>query len=117
MIPPRDVAIPDYVQLFKNGYIEIAAGYSWDGPSGPTIDTHDFMRGSLVHDAFYQLIREGELPLQYRFIADKLLLRHCLEDGMSKFRATYVYCAVHLFGWIAVKKYKRFSKTHTAPKL
>jgi len=69
-------------------------GYAWDGPSGPTWDTSNFMRGSLVHDALYQLMREGHIPGSYRELADKELHRICREDGMSRIRAWYVYRAV-----------------------
>lgn len=81
-----------------DGALTIMQGYAWDGPSGPTIDTNDFMRGSLVHDALYQLMREGLLDQSFRQLADALLHSLCIEDGMSKFRAAYVYNAVHEFG-------------------
>lgn len=84
--------------------------YAWDGPSGPTIDTKSFMRGSLVHDAFYQLMREGRLdPKIWKDYADQLLRKMCIEDGMWRFRANYVYWAVKHFGgrsWI--KDWKSF---------
>lgn len=94
----NDTGVPDFVTLHKDGRLEIYKGYAWDGPSGPTIDTKDFMRGSLVHDALYQLIREEKIDKKYKEYADKLLHDICLEDGMSKFRAWYVYWAVKLFG-------------------
>jgi len=61
------------------------------------------MRGSLVHDALYQLMRKKQLPVSYKDYADKLLHDICIEDGMSKFRAWYVYHAVRLFGKGAIK--------------
>jgi hypothetical protein len=87
-----------YVKLYVDGRLEIPKGYAWDGPSGPTIDTPDFMRGSLVHDVLYQLIRIEKIPLQYKAYADLLLKKICLEDGMSSFRANYVYLSVKFFG-------------------
>jgi len=54
------------LKMQLGGTLAISAGYSWDGPSGPTIDTKTFMRGSLIHDAIYQLIREGALTLMDR---------------------------------------------------
>lgn len=74
-----------------------------DGPSGPTIDTKEFMRGAFVHDALYQLIREGHLLMRDRKQADKILRRMCIEDGMSRFRAWYVYEAVSRFAKWAAK--------------
>ncbi len=87
-----------YIFLSPNGFLKIKSGYCWDGPSGISFDTKNFMRGSLIHDALYQLIRQRVLPESYREYADQLLKKICIEDGMSKFRAEYVYRAVRLFG-------------------
>ena len=87
-----------WVTLAKTGRLTLKKGYAWDGPSGPTIDTKDFMRGSLVHDGCYQLIREKLIPQGKRKPADVLLWLICIEDGMARFRADYVYHAVRAFG-------------------
>ena len=92
-----------YITLDRQGNLTIQKSYAWDGPSGPTLDTLNFMRGSLVHDTLYQLIRLQKLPYAYKEYADLLLQKHCLEDGMSKFRSSYVYWAVKLFGGAAAK--------------
>ena len=97
-IKPNADIVTDYIKLDAAGNISIIKGYAWDGPSGPTIDTKDFMRGSLVHDALYQLMREKYLDHEvYRKTADDILRRICIEDGMCKIRAWYVYKAVRLF--------------------
>jgi hypothetical protein len=84
-----------YVQLSSRGVLTIQEDYAWDGPSGPAIDTKNFMRGSLVHDALYQLMRLGALDAAvYRKQADDLLRTICLEDGMSRLRAWWVYVGV-----------------------
>ena len=96
--PPDDIRCY-YIELERNGLLRIRQGYAWDGPSGPTIDTLNFMRGSLVHDALYQLMREKFLDHDtYRDAADRVLQQICLEDGMSVMRAWYIYHAVRLFG-------------------
>lgn len=82
----------------RDGTLTIRNGYAWDGPSGPTIDTLNFMRGSLVHDALYQLIRLDFLSPAARVNADQLLYDLCIEDGMSKLRAWWVWIAVRKFG-------------------
>ena len=88
-----------YLALAPDGSLTVRVGYAWDGPSGPTIDTLNFMRGSLVHDALYQLMREHHLDREkYRDVADRLLQKICIEDGMSRPRAWGVYQAVHHFG-------------------
>jgi len=89
----------DYIDMDINGLLTIKKDYAWDGPSGPTVDTHSFMRGSLVHDALYQLMREKWLDCEKdRKYADELLKKICQEDGMSKIRSWYVYRAVRSFG-------------------
>jgi len=85
----------DFLRLAA-GTLHIKAGYAWDGPSGPTIDTKNFMRGSLVHDALYQLHREGVLDCRMK--CDKILRQICIEDGMSALRAWWVYRGVRLGG-------------------
>lgn len=88
----------DYINIC-DGYMVIKSGYAWDGASGPALDTKDFMKASLVHDAFYQLMRIGLLDSKiWKSFADKLLYQICLEEGMPKWRAWYVYMAVKLFG-------------------
>lgn len=86
------------IVLTKGGLLCIVPGYAWDGASGIAINTKNFIRGSLVHDALYQLMRQGKLGLENRECADKLLKTIILEDGMSFFRASYVYFAVRKFG-------------------
>jgi len=57
------------------------------------------MRGSVVHDAFYQLMRGGELErTAFRLPVDQLLRVHCREDGISWLRSSLIYQAVRLFG-------------------
>lgn len=96
--PDQDVG-NDFIKLTSTGILTIKKGYAWDGPSGPTIDTPDFMRGSLVHDALYQLMREEKLDRnRHRDAADRLLQKICIEDGMGELRAWVVYQGVHRFG-------------------
>lgn len=88
-----------YFNMTLDGLIQVNAGYAWDGPSGPSLDTKNFMRGSLFHDIGYQMLREGLLPhgQGYRTKFDELLRHLCIADGMSKFRAWYVYESVNRF--------------------
>ncbi len=92
---PKDLGL---LAIEGNGNLIIRKGYSWDGPSGPTIDTKNFMRGSLIHDALYQLMREGVLPQQLRKKVDNILQEVCIKDGMSKVRAWWVYHGVRIGG-------------------
>lgn len=98
-IRPPETINTEHIRLDTDGNLLIRNAYAWDGPSGPTIQTKTFMRGSLVHDALYQLMREGTLSeSQWRETADNILYRICREDGMVWFRAWYVRLAVRWFG-------------------
>ena len=103
-----------FVMLEPDGRLRIRAGYAWDGPSGPTVDTKSFMRGSLVHDALYQLMRESKIPTGHRKRADQIMREINLEDGMSKFRARYTYWAVRKFGAKHARP-RPLQKLETAP--
>lgn len=87
-----------FILLMPDGTLTIMKGYAWDGASGPTFDTKTSMRGALIHDAFYQLEREGLISLDEREKIDRLLEDICLEDGMNSFRAAMWRIAVQLFG-------------------
>lgn len=104
----------EYVKLGSDGTLTLKRGYAWDGPSGPTIDTTSFMRGSLVHDALYQIMREGLLDLAWREASDELLSVHCIEDGMHPWRARGVYWGLVAFG-ARFAKPRPLPKTLTAP--
>jgi len=98
-IKPTKAIRTKYIALSTKGLLTIREGYAWDGPSGPTIDTLSFMRGSLVHDALYQLMRENYLDHDtYREAADRTLQSICKEDGMWRIRAWWVYQGVRFFG-------------------
>ena len=112
---PSDNASKAYIELKTDGKLIIKRGYAWDGPSGPTIDTPNFMRGSLVHDALYQLLRSGYIKQEFRKEADEELRRICREDGMWKIFSNLVYWAVHTFAKKAASKDMR-KKVHVAPK-
>ena len=97
-IKPEKDANLYYLILNTEGDLFIRSGYAWDGPSGPAIDTKNFMRASLVHDALYQLMREGHVSqYKYRDKADRLMQSICREDGMSRIRASWVYYGVKWF--------------------
>lgn len=98
-LKPYKLIKTDYINLDTDGNLTIAKGYAWDGPSGPAIDTLTFMRGSLIHDALYQLMRNNYLYHKtYREAADLTLKKVCIEDGMRPWRAWWVYHGVRIFG-------------------
>lgn len=94
---PVDI-ITRYVSLLADGTLVISERYAWDGPSGPTVDTKNSLRASLVHDALYQLMDMGLLPWSHQGRADCLLRDIAIEDGMWRIRAWTWYCGVRLAG-------------------
>ncbi len=105
----------DLFSLDINGNVTIKSGYAWDGPSDPAIDTPNFMRGSLTHDLLYQMIREYLLPIDCKNKADEILRDICIEDGMSRFRANYVFIAVQRWGDSSCKPGSDEVEIKTAP--
>ena len=117
---------------FQGDHLEIKAGYAWDGPSGPALHTRCFMRSSLVHDALYDLIRQGSGGVfgpsralwvkHWRKQADLAMFRLGREDGMWQVRAWWTYLGVRLFGWYAVRSDSSFwplsdkNDVHVAPR-
>ena len=87
-----------YYRLNRNGLLLIKKGFVWDGPSGPTYDSPDSMRASLVHDVFYDMIRKGHLPKGARKLADQELRRIAIADGMWHWRANFWYQMLRHFG-------------------
>ncbi len=114
-IKPEENISTDFIGLGTEGILTIKAKYAWDGPSGPTIDTNNFMRGSLVHDALYQLMREKHIDIDKRDEADQLLKQQCIEDGISRLRAWIVYKAVKWFGKKSALPSDDHTKLYYAP--
>jgi hypothetical protein len=90
--------VTDYIEINSDSILTIKKGYCWDGASGPTIDTKNTMRASLVHDALYQLIRQRVLSKCHRNMADDLFYDILREDGMSYIRAKIWHNAVKNLG-------------------
>ena len=110
-ICPENNIETEFIELSKSGILIIKKGYAWDGASGPTWDDETNIIPSCIHDAFYQLLREGHLPQEYRDKVDFLFYSLLLNNGMSRARAWYYWKAVSLFG----KNYAR-PKTPNIPK-
>lgn len=102
----------EYLKL-REGILEIEKGYAWDGASGPTWDDKTNQRGSLVHDALYQILRALKLKkvrhAEVRKFADEKLIELCLEDGMWRIRAWLWHKAIRLLG-IRSSKRERYPR-------
>jgi len=113
--PSHDITT-DFIALDIQGNLVVKKGYAWDGPSGPVKDTDENMRASLIHDALYQLMRNDDLKSRtHRKTADKEFKRICLEDGVSRLRASVYYKALRKFGKPAASP-KNKKKIARAPK-
>lgn len=97
IIPEKEITT-EFLYIGLNGQLVIKRWYAWDGPSGPTIDTTAFIKASLAHDALYQLMRLGLLPKHHFSPANRFLRDQCIQFGMSKFRAWYIFQSVEMFG-------------------
>lgn len=113
-VTPDFVIMTPWVELDPSGWILIRSGYGWDGPSGPTLDTYDFMRAALVHDALYQLIRMELLPASARFAADADLRITTKADRMNPVRRWVVHTGLRWFADYAADPKNR-RKEFSAP--
>lgn len=86
------------ISLDKDGNLNLRRGFSWNGANA-TIDTKTILRGSMVHDALYDLMRNDLLDSsQWRETADVELARICREDGMRESRIVILNFLVRIFG-------------------
>lgn len=98
----RDVIDTDYIRLMPDGWLLIRKGYAWDGATFfPDFDW--IVRGSLIHDALYQLIRERRLPVETKEVADYFLAECCKEDQAWNWQAGIVEVGVKRFGDFGVR--------------
>jgi len=94
-LPENKDIVTEFIVFRVDGILIIKKGFLWDGPSGPTVDTDSFMRGALVHDALYRLMRCGFIDYKkHRRAVDDLMKAICKADGMNWFRRWYVHRAV-----------------------
>lgn len=97
------------------GDLIILAGYAWDGASGPTWDTRSTVLASLVHDTFYQFMRENQLPRSYRKQADQLFRQMLREGGMGRVRSSVWYRGLRIGGARSTRPRDDASELLTVP--
>ena len=84
---------------FSKGKLSLKKGFTWDGPSGPAIDTANTLLASCVHDALYEIIDKGILYGNARLSADKIYRRLLKVNGVVWWRRMVHYIGLRLFGW------------------
>ena len=113
--PVKDIATT-FIELDKKGNLTVKEGYAWDGVSGPVVDTDENMRASLVHDAFYQLMRQKHIARsKHKDEVDKMFRNLCKEDGVAAPIAQLYYEALRKLGNPASDP-KNEKKVKQAPK-
>lgn len=85
-----------YIRIRK-GMLTLKVGYCWDGATAYH-DSPSLMRGSLIHDALYQLLRERLLPPSSRKLADIIYRKVIIADGTSKLLSWAMYATLRLMG-------------------
>jgi hypothetical protein len=86
-----------FIRLTLIGILTAKHGYAWNG-ANVIPDSKEVLRGSCGHDAGYQLISMGLLPLSERVYVDELLQSCCKEDGAGISYSDMIYQAVRIFG-------------------
>jgi hypothetical protein len=100
--PAADIDI-GWIKLSTDGLLTLAKGYAWNGITGipnwieRTRLVRCLMRGSAGHDALYQLMRKGLLPLSQRKQADADMRDIFIEDGAWAWAANLAYKFVRSF--------------------
>jgi len=92
-----------WVSLTPRGVLTIREGFCWDGPSGPTVDTPEFIAASLPHDGGFDLMRNELIPRSTKSQWDALLRDYGRQLGMGWFRTLYVWIGVKIGADFAAK--------------
>ena len=72
-----------FIKLSPDGELLLRTGYQSDGPSGPTPDYVWTIPGAFDHDAGYDLIQMGLLPMECKETFDALAYWRWLKDGYT----------------------------------
>lgn len=97
LLPLVPCVIQGFILLNTDGKLYIYKGYAWDGVTHG-IDFKFAMIASLVHDALFQLMQEGLLPLSFVHLANLEFRKLMIISNAPKFIAELYYQAVDHFG-------------------
>jgi hypothetical protein len=96
--------IDHYAELTQDGLLRVYRGYSWDGASGPTLDSPCAIAPSCEHDVFYQAMRSGKLGQEFREPVDEFFYSRLLSLGMWRPRALLWLTAIRKAAAYAAKR-------------
>ena len=103
-IAPLDpCVVQGFIYLDPDGTLIIYHGYAWDGCSAAP-DLKGAMFASLVHDALYQLIKEGLLDIAWKHVADELFYDLMIQYGTPVILAKLYRLGVVEFGGLFLTK-------------
>lgn len=96
--PVQSAIVPGYIFLGVDGKMIIYSRYAWDGATGG-VNFKGNRLAVLVHDAIYQLIREGLIDdVNVKAQSDKGLRDMMIAEGSWKWIANFFYFCVSNFG-------------------
>lgn len=104
--PVQSAIVPGYIFLGVDGKMIIYSRYAWDGITNGVNFKSNRIPG-LVHDATYQLIREGLIDLSLKAQSDKDLRDMMIAEGSWKWIANFFYFCVSKFGNAFATKQKK----------
>ncbi len=100
----------DYI-LLSDRTLTITSGYAWNGSSMSRDKNAEI--ASCVHDALYQLMREGWLNTKWRKEVDQLYRDICIDQGTWRWHANLKYFMLRKFAGDFAKPKKKKLKVYT----
>ena len=99
-----------FTPVLAGTLITVKKGYAWDGASGIKDRKSNFI-ASLFHDAGYQLLRELQLEMVFRYDLDRMFQQICIDNGAYRWQAWIYYKTLRRFGRGAADSKSRKVKT------
>jgi hypothetical protein len=95
---PQYTVDTSYARFTPDGVLIVKRGFLWSA-NFPAMNTENTRPASLVHDALYELIKDGHLPRKpFKNLADMVMRDVLLECGILDARAWAWYMAVQIGG-------------------
>jgi len=90
-----ECALDDGLAQLRNNILSAMPGFMYDGGSGPTVDTYDTYRGTLIHDILYRLMRNDKIPYKkYRKAADIAMRIQLTKDAKIRYKHSCILVTI-----------------------